>query len=487
MRISLDSFRAQIAITVFASLSMLALAWLLAEDILTSTRERLLAEAREQCIRAAKELSQQYKDRANLGNEPVEILPVEALDVSLRGLSLAVLRAYEGMAGGFYLAEQHRMAGDVPPGGLESRQTLAKFERDVAHAAIGRIDHPGETAVEVASRGRDVYVAAAHRADSGAVAWTLKRLAEARDPVLERRRWWLAALVFTTVLGLGGIISIMLYLRRGVGSVNEGLRRLEEDFAYRMPAIGGQFGAIAEAINRMSDRRGALETRLRRQDRLAALGRVVSGVAHEIRNPLNSIRLTLELLERRVRRGALRSDEVWEAIEEVDRLDQILGRLLEFGKAGLEERRRQNVRPLLERAIKLVQEQAQSKQIHMRLDTAAGAPLEAEVDGLQLEQVLINLLLNAIDASPPGQEVRISAGCEGDNLRIRVEDRGPGIPPDARDHIFDPYFTTKDAGTGLGLAMSREVVLRHGGTLEFDTGPDGTVFTLAVPSREAHS
>lgn len=72
-------------------------------------------------------------------------------------------------------------------------------------------------------------------------------------------------------------------------------------------------------------------------------------------------------------------------------------------------------------------------------------------------------------------------------MRIRVEDRGPGIPPDARDHIFDPYFTTKDAGTGLGLAMSREVVLRHGGTLEFDTGPDGTVFTLAVPSREAHS
>jgi signal transduction histidine kinase len=105
----------------------------------------------------------------------------------------------------------------------------------------------------------------------------------------------------------------------------------------------------------------------------------------------------------------------------------------------------------------------------------------ADIDGPQIVQVLINLLLNAIDASPASGTVRVEVQRRDDTTRILVSDTGPGIPEESRPHIFDAYFTTKPNGMGLGLAVSREIVANHGGTLEFDTGPAGTSFILLLP------
>jgi signal transduction histidine kinase len=462
---------------------MLALAWLLAEDVLTSTEQRLAGEAQQECLRAADELSDQYRDWEALRAEPADPLPFEALDLSLRGMTLAVLRPYQGLSGGFYVAGINRLAGSASPGAVEPARSPPDFERDIVLSVIEHARRDGGVALETRNRDRDVFVVAAQPAGGGAIAWTLKRLAGIRDPGLERRRGWLAGLVLATLLGVGGIISISLHLRRGLATVNAGLRRLQDDFSYRMPPIPGEFGDVAQAINNMADRRKALEVKLRQQDRLAALGKVVSGVAHEIRNPLNSLRLTLELLERRTRRGAARSDEIHEAIGEVDRLDQILGRLLAFGRPALDERRRQEVRPLVDRAVRLVQEQARSKSVVISTAYPDHDPVEAEVDGLQLEQVLINLLLNAIEASPPGQEVELSVMKREEQIEIRVRDHGAGIPASVAEHIFDPYFTTKETGNGLGLAVSREVVARHGGALEYEACADGAAFVVELPVR----
>ena len=105
------------------------------------------------------------------------------------------------------------------------------------------------------------------------------------------------------------------------------------------------------------------------------------------------------------------------------------------------------------------------------------------MDGLQVEQVLINLLLNAIEASPDGGTVRVGLTRGDGSVRIAVSDQGPGIPETVREHVFDPYFTTRDSGNGLGLAVSREVVAHHGGSLQFETGSDGTTFTMRLPMR----
>jgi signal transduction histidine kinase len=302
------------------------------------------------------------------------------------------------------------------------------------------------------------------------------------DPAFQRRRWWLAGLVLSAMLGLGAIVSISIRLRQGVDTLRTGLGRLESDFIYRLPSTAGDLGKVAQAINRMADRRGALETTLRRQDRLAALGRVVAGVAHEIRNPLNSLMLTLELLDRRTRQGTASGQEVRQAIEEVDRLGQILDRLLAFGRPEFENRRVQDLQPLLERARRVIQDEAQRRNVEVAVADSTPGRLQANVDALAIEQVLINLLLNAIDASPGGTSVTVEAATEPQGIRIEVHDKGPGIPEAAREHIFDPYFTTKENGTGLGLAVSREIVCQHGGSLEFESNGSGTTFVLRLPA-----
>ena len=276
---------------------------MLIQDAWQSTRNTLTEDASQQCTAAAQELQEQFTDRESLASDDPRLTNFNAQDVSLQGLSATVLRSYQGMEGGFLLGREQRMAGHH--GGsfnvsdthdLESEARLVlEVARDAA--ATGRI------ATAMTEDGNDLLVGCAMATPSrNDVGWVLKRLSNANDPAVQQRRWWLAGLVLAAVLGLGMIVIINVHLQRGVESLNSGLALLETDFDYRLPTIGGEFGAVARAINRMADRRSGLESTLRRQDRLAALGRVVAGVAHEIRNPLNSLRLTLELLDRRVRK-----------------------------------------------------------------------------------------------------------------------------------------------------------------------------------------
>jgi signal transduction histidine kinase len=231
----------------------------------------------------------------------------------------------------------------------------------------------------------------------------------------------------------------------------------------------------------MADRRAALEAELRRHDRLAALGKVVAGVAHEIRNPLNSMRLTLELLARRARKGVASPEEVEAAVREIDRLDLILKRLLAFGRPSLDDRTPQDLLPVLERSIRMVQEQSQSREVNLALDKSTPGPFVADIDATQIQQVLINLLLNAMEASPAESTVRIAVGATEKAVHVLVEDSGPGVPPDIAPHIFDAFFTTRPDGTGLGLSVSREIAVNHGGNLELEETRGGATFRLTLP------
>ena len=486
MRFSaVDSFRAQIALIGLASVSIAALAIILIRDVVSSTEQTLLGEAQQQCLAAAAELRLQLEDRAAFQEDPLETLPPEIQDFSLRGLAATVLRSYDGLRGGFLSSDA--ILGAADPASADGVARLLDFETDLIHRVVSRSLATGEPAVEAGRHDNDLVVAAAQSsASGGSTAWTMRRLAGAGDPVARGRQLWLAGLVLMALLGVGGVISISIRLRRGVDEISAGLRRLEKDFIFRLPSISGDFGAIGRAINQMAERRTQLEGEIRRQDRLAALGKVVAGVAHEIRNPLNSIRLSLELLDRRVQRGKATTNEVSAAIAEVDRLDRILARLLAFGQPGLEDRHPQSIAPLVEHAIEMTREPSQRKNLQIIFDHAKIAGLQADVDGLQFEQVLINLLINAIEASPPAGTIEVGGDAEVSRVCIFVRDHGEGIPEKAKHHVFDPYFTTKETGNGLGLAVSREVVVNHGGDLNFESDSSGTTFRACFPlSRSA--
>ncbi len=474
------NLRVQVAVMAVGTLSVAALVAVLIRDVAGRTEDVLLGEARAQALTACRELRRQFEERQRYGDETLEALPPDAREVSLRGLAETVLRAYEGMEGGFVLSGEV-VAHVRPPQQAAAVAQNVEAERSLVREAAERAPPVGESSVQSESTPYGLVVVAITRLDSGqSSAWTLKRLAGLQT-LAARRKLGLSALTLLAVLGAAGTVSIWISLRRGLARLKQGLRRMEARMDYRLPAVGGDFSGIALAVNQMADRRAVLETELRRKDRLAALGKLVAGVAHEIRNPLNSMRLTLELLGRKVTRGSASASDVSAAQQEIDRLDAILARLLHFGLAVPFDPQLQALEPLFNRAVGMVREQARQKSVSLVVEAARECRVHA--DASQLEQVLINLLLNAVEASPPGGVVKLSAHNLERGCRIQVQDNGTGIAKHAREHVFDAFFTTRAGGSGLGLAVSREIIDRHGGDLSFTSSPQGTTFEVMLPSE----
>jgi two-component system sensor histidine kinase HydH len=240
---------------------------------------------------------------------------------------------------------------------------------------------------------------------------------------------------------------------------------------------------VVAAINAMAESRERIEVDLRREDRLRLMGRVVAGIAHEVRNPLNSIRLTVQLLARRLRGNEQAGESVEMVLGEVDRLDSLLKSLLVFGADGPDRLRRQPVRPILERTLAFVKPQMDERGIAPALD---GPPdVLARVNGDHLQQAVMNLLLNAIDAAGAGGRVSLTYGHVDSHVRIEVKDSGPGLSADQREHLFEAFYTTKASGTGLGLAVTRTLLEKMGATIHYV--PDsGAHFRIDLP-REAAS
>lgn len=473
--LSARTFRIEAAVIAATSLAVVALALLLVQDAVTRTEGTLRSAAEQELTAAANELKSQYEERSAFSERPLEELPVEAQDLSLRGLARTVLRSYGDVQGGFYDSLTETVIGAAGP-----RDAIVHNELQTIHKAVGIAKESGRDAIAVVEAGGDLLVSSAIPMTDGRYAWALRRLSGVRDPAPNRRRWLLATIVVAALVGVAGIVSIFARLRRGVEGIKQTLQRLETDFEYRPASGPDDFGEIRAAIAKMADRRMELESSLRRQDRLAALGKVVAGVAHEVRNPLNSIRLQLELLKRRMQKGIASATEVQSAMEQVDRLDLIVSQLLAFGKPGFARRRVQEVTPLARRSVDMVQDRARSKNVGVRV--IANGSAQADVDGVQIEQVVTNLLLNAIEASPENGEVVVRVGESDGSVEVQVSDQGAGIPDNVRDHIFDAFFTTRAEGTGLGLSVSREIVAAHGGALDFASRPGETTFFVRLPA-----
>ena len=471
----MSSFRTQLAVTGVAALSLVLLTAMLVRDVVVGAEERIVSEAEQQCMAAAEELAQQYRERIEFQEDrDLEALPLEAQDVSLQALSATVLRAYEGAQGGFFA--NGRVLGRAAPSAAAAPLPLAPPELELLRSAID------SQQAQWADDGGDILVAASAEVAGRPIrVWTLKRLLNVNNAGASQRTWLLGGLAVSALLGFGALLSMSLQLRRGVDQLQQGLRQLEGDLSYRLPSVSGDLGAVASSVNKMADARDALEQQLRQRERLAALGRVVGGVAHEIRNPLSSMRLTLELLARKIRKGEADISQIDAAVAEVDRLDVILTKLLAFGRPGAEERELRPLFPIVERAVHMAEERASRRGIRIAVKQESASDCAARIDGAEIEQVLLNLLLNAVDASPDRDRVDVALRNGSNRLAIEIADRGSGIDPEVRDKVFDPYFTTKDTGSGLGLAVSRQIARRHGGDLTFSTQPGRTVFTLSLP------
>ncbi len=232
----------------------------------------------------------------------------------------------------------------------------------------------------------------------------------------------------------------------------------------------------------------ALEREIIRSQRLASIGRLAAGVAHEIRNPLSSIKGFATYFKERYPDVPQDQKIAGIMIEEVERLNRVVGQLLELARPVQINAAPADLKQLMDDSIRLVEQSALEKNVVvMRPEGALG---EFSLDSDKIRQVLLNLYLNALDAMPDGGrlDIRLALQTDENRLEISVGDTGVGIQPEDLTKIYDPYYTTKQTGTGLGLAVVHNIVEAHNGTLTVDSRlGKGSTFTLSIPEANGES
>jgi two-component system sensor histidine kinase HydH len=230
----------------------------------------------------------------------------------------------------------------------------------------------------------------------------------------------------------------------------------------------------------------ALRKEVARSQRLASVGRLAAGVAHEIRNPLSSIKGFATYFKERYPDKPDDQQTANIMIQEVDRLNRVVGQLLEFARPISVKPRRISLQALLKDSIKLIEDRAAEKNISIRTQYAAQVD-EAWGDPDRINQILLNLYLNAMDAMESGGQLKVglSSDSNGRQFIVTVSDTGCGIAAENLSQIFDPYFTTKSSGTGLGLAIAYNAIEAMGGRIQVESTREiGTTFTVILPNSE---
>jgi two-component system, NtrC family, sensor kinase len=316
----------------------------------------------------------------------------------------------------------------------------------------------------------------------------------------ERERRTGVAIILMPVVAIAvGLIATGLAARslRPVRTLIEGVSRIRRgDYEAKIGVEGEdeiavlarEFDAMAKALREREAQLQQKQQELIRAERLAAVGRVSAQVAHEIRNPLSSIGLNVEMLQDQL--GESHFDSAAEAKEardllasvmrEVDRLTEITEDYLRLARLPTPSKRPEDLKKILEEVVGFAREELERAGVKIVSELADGLPISA--DEGQLRQVFLNLIRNAREAMPDGGTLTVRAAPTSALIEVRVSDTGTGIPPEVREKLFEPFFTTKPGGTGLGLSLSRQIVEAHGGRIDVESAPSrGTTFLLEFP------
>ena len=229
-----------------------------------------------------------------------------------------------------------------------------------------------------------------------------------------------------------------------------------------------------------------IEEQLRRAERLSTLGEMAAVLAHEIRNPLGSIRGTAEILKDDYPPGTPKHEFLEIQVRETERLNRVVEDFLQMARQQPSEPHPCLLQEELETVVTLVSVEARNRDVRLVCDLPPGDIL-VRGEGEKLRQAFLNIVMNALQATPPGGCVTVAAALgEPGSCGITVHDTGQGIGPEAAERIFEPFFTTRPRGTGLGLAITRKIVEAHGGTIAVESGAGrGTAVTVRLPLLES--
>ncbi|MDT4897597.1 MAG: hypothetical protein QOH25_2674 [Acidobacteriota bacterium] len=435
----------------------------------------------------------------------------------LSRLTAITLHRFPETNGGFYRATDGALVGQAFPAnaGTGSDMVFPSDVADVIRTLAQQANETGAPASRTIQTGSDRIIIIAYpaqadsldvddassTADGGssntiAAAWAMQRLSNLTG-VSDKANLAALALLILSIIAVGGLALVTVKdLRSGVSGIERGLTGLTDDLSQQItPPRTPELARITGAINQLAEtlrvnlaRQSELEHDLLRNERLSALGRLTAGVAHEVRNPLAAIKLKVQMA-RRARNAPERLDDTFRVItEEIDRLDALVRRLLEFGRIQPVEQTQLDLGELVQRRAAFFNDVAERAGVKIETRVPTDTVI-VEGDDQRLAQVLDNLIQNALSAMPGGGRLKLS--CEAvtteDGLavaRLTVEDTGRGISPENQERIFEPFFTGRETGTGLGLAIAREIVEAHGGRINFvSREAPGAFFLIELPQR----
>jgi signal transduction histidine kinase len=280
------------------------------------------------------------------------------------------------------------------------------------------------------------------------------------------------------------IHQMSVSIRDAAGRLNRELRPVTVEGPDGLPDLHQQMQGVIEEIERVVGELQQREREVLRAEQLAAVGQVAAGVAHELRNPLTSVKMLVQTGLEGTAPSGLPPDDLRIIEHEVRRMEACIQTFLDFARPPVSERRRTDLLAVARRSLTLIEGRARRQQV-TTISLVPPTSVEVLIDAEQIHQVLLNLLLNALDALPHGGEIRVQvtpASPETPQVTVCVRDNGPGIVPRIRERLFEPFVSGKETGLGLGLSICKRLVEAHGGTIHGENASEGgAVFTFTLP------
>lgn len=302
--------------------------------------------------------------------------------------------------------------------------------------------------------------------------------------------------VILSIIGILIAIIVSWVLRKRVENIKIGLEHIKDNPSLRLKKEKGILGAISTSINDLLDsreqeqkERERLEIELRTKDRMASLGNLIAGVTHQVKTPLAIIKTKIQMWQRKLANKenhiniseTISDASMKDVVEEIDKLTGLVNRLLLFLKNPVTELKLNDLNEVIQKAVHTLQYEFESKNI--KVDFIKNDIPRLKIDFASVEQVILNLLVNSIQAMPDGGEIKIQSQKTDDGkVVLEITDTGKGIENTVIEKVFDPFFTTKPDGSGLGLSVAYEIIKAHNGTIFFVPGStNGAVCKIVFP------
>ncbi len=478
------------------------------------TKSAVLTSEKKQLISITQNLGREYDDKAEFSRQNHEPPPLNNPSAAssrevLALLSRVVLQNVDGVKGGFYAKAGATLLGDASsvPGGLPDNvageDATVTHREEILDAAERAVETHQPTERVLSSPSSIVLIEAVPIRDGYSIvgsAWAVKRLGVL--PGANRFR----AYLITVGLSLAALASVLLTLlvihnlQGGVRKIEDALRGLELNLASQIDSKSDpeEIQRIVQAINRLGaalkeniEREKGIEGRLRHAERLASLGRLVAGVAHEVRNPLATIRLRVQMCRRDTDNPHVK-ESCKVALEEIERLNGMVNRLLNFARPVQLHCEPADLRNLIEERMESFREWAEKRGVTLSTEMLRNN-VSLELDKDRMAQVFDNVIQNAIESMCDGGGTlfvrlapRPDLQNDGNGVCVEFRDTGKGMNSAVIRQVFDPFFTTKPSGTGLGLSICHELVQAHGGEIQVDSEEGrGTSVRITIPASHA--